>query len=41
VLASAAEAGRSVLVVTHRQAEADRCARAVALESGRVVASRP
>ncbi len=40
VLASAAEAGRSVLVVTHRQAEADRCAGAVALESGRVVASR-
>ena len=41
VLASAAEAGRSVLVVTHRQAEADRCAGAVALEAGRVVASRP
>jgi ATP-binding cassette, subfamily C, bacterial CydC len=41
VLASAAETGRSVLVVTHRQAEADLCAGAVALEAGRVVASRP
>jgi thiol reductant ABC exporter CydC subunit len=41
VLASAAAAGRSVLVVTHRQAEADRCAGAVALEEGRVVSSRP
>lgn len=41
VLASAAEAGRSVLVVTHRQPEADRCAQAVALEGGQVVAARP
>jgi thiol reductant ABC exporter CydC subunit len=41
VLAAAAASGRSVLVVTHREAEADRCAAAVALEAGRVVASRP
>jgi ATP-binding cassette, subfamily C, bacterial CydC len=41
VLAAAAASGRSVLVVTHRQAEADRCGGAVALEAGRVVASRP
>jgi ABC-type multidrug transport system fused ATPase/permease subunit len=41
VLAAAAASGRSVLVVTHRQAEADRCAGAVALEAGRVVAARP
>ena len=37
VLASAARAGRSVLVVTHRDAEAARCGSAVALEAGRVV----
>jgi thiol reductant ABC exporter CydC subunit len=40
-LAAALASGRSVLVVTHRAAEADRCAGAVALEAGRVVASRP
>jgi ABC-type transport system involved in cytochrome bd biosynthesis fused ATPase/permease subunit len=41
VLASAAATGRSVLVVTHRQAEADRCAAAVAFEGGRLVPARP
>ena len=41
VLAAAAASGRSVLVITHRQAEADWCAGAVALEAGRVVAARP
>jgi ABC-type multidrug transport system fused ATPase/permease subunit len=41
VLGSAAGSGRSVLVVTHRAAEADRCAGAVTLEAGRVVAARP
>ncbi len=40
VLADAAASGRSVLVVTHRAAEADRCAGAVTLEAGRVVAAR-
>jgi len=41
VLAAAAASGRSVLVVTHRRAEADRCAATVVLESGRVLAARP
>jgi ATP-binding cassette, subfamily C, bacterial CydC len=40
-LGSAAASGRSVLLVTHRAAEADRCAGAVALEAGQVVATRP
>jgi thiol reductant ABC exporter CydC subunit len=37
VVAEAAAAGRSVLVVTHRAAEAARCDATVALEAGRVV----
>jgi thiol reductant ABC exporter CydC subunit len=37
VLVAAARSGRSVLVVTHRDAEAARCDAAVALEAGRVV----
>ncbi len=37
VLAAAAESGRSVFVVTHRQSEAERCQAAVALEAGRIV----
>jgi ABC-type transport system involved in cytochrome bd biosynthesis fused ATPase/permease subunit len=41
VLAAAAASARSVLVVTHREAEADRCDGAIALEAGRVVAARP
>jgi thiol reductant ABC exporter CydC subunit len=40
VLAAAAASGRGVLVITHREAEADRCAGAVTLEAGRVVAAR-
>jgi ABC-type transport system involved in cytochrome bd biosynthesis fused ATPase/permease subunit len=36
----AAAGGRSVLVITHRAAEAARCDRTVALEAGRVVAPR-
>ena len=40
VLAGAAASGRSVLLVTHRQAEAARCEAGLALESGRVVSSR-
>jgi ATP-binding cassette, subfamily C, bacterial CydC len=39
VLAAAGE--RSVLLITHRDAEAARCGEAVALEAGRVVATRP
>ncbi len=41
VLAGAAASGRSVLLVTHRQAEAARCEAELALESGRVVPLRP
>jgi thiol reductant ABC exporter CydC subunit len=37
VLSAAAPAGRSVLVITHRAAEAARCDATVALEGGRVV----
>jgi len=37
VVAEAAAAGRSVLLVTHRAAEAARCDATVALEAGRVV----
>jgi thiol reductant ABC exporter CydC subunit len=37
VLAAAAVSGRSVLVVTHRQSEAERCEASVALETGRIV----
>jgi thiol reductant ABC exporter CydC subunit len=37
VLAAAAGSGRSVLLITHRQAEAERCEAAVALEAGRIV----
>ncbi len=41
VLGAAAASGRSVLLVTHRQAEAARCETSLALESGRVVSVRP
>jgi thiol reductant ABC exporter CydC subunit len=41
VLAAAAPGGRSVLVVTHRDAEAARCDATVALEAGRVVLAGP
>ncbi|HXZ61581.1 MAG TPA: daunorubicin/doxorubicin resistance ABC transporter ATP-binding protein DrrA, partial [Acidimicrobiales bacterium] len=38
VLEAAGRDGRSVLVITHRAAEAARCDASVALEAGRVVA---
>jgi ABC-type transport system involved in cytochrome bd biosynthesis fused ATPase/permease subunit len=41
VLAAAARTGRSVLVVTHSDAEAARCDAVVALEAGRVVLAGP
>jgi thiol reductant ABC exporter CydC subunit len=41
VLAAAARTGRSVLVVTHRDAEAARCDAVVVLEAGRVVLAGP
>jgi thiol reductant ABC exporter CydC subunit len=41
VLAAATPTGRSVLVVTHRDAEAARCDATVALEAGRVVLAGP
>jgi thiol reductant ABC exporter CydC subunit len=39
VLGTAGRSGRSVLLVTHRAAEADRCETVVALEAGRVLPS--
>jgi ATP-binding cassette subfamily C protein/ATP-binding cassette subfamily C protein CydC len=40
VYGAAAASGRSVLLITHRQAEAARCEEALALEGGRVVSAR-